>query len=82
MNLSNASFNLLQSLYVKYGTFIAATVAYVSDVLKIEIEEFNVSDLPEEWVQCLKKEARERHLLKREEPEKFSMFGLIGDSVG
>jgi hypothetical protein len=49
---------------------------YITDVLDIEIEDFDVKDLPKEWVDCIAEEARKNKLL-RDDGKKFSIFSII-----
>ena len=73
--IQKSNFNILQELYQKEGTYIGATVAYIN-FIGVEIEEFNKSDLPPEWLQCLCKEAKELKTLKPEirTKQSFSKF--------
>ena len=61
--MNKISFLSLQQYLEDEGSYIAATVKYITEILKIEIEEFKMSDLPEEWIQCIKKEATDNKLL-------------------
>ena len=47
-------------------SYIAATIKYINEVLNIDVDEFKVSELPDEWLQCIEKEANEKKLLKKD----------------
>jgi hypothetical protein len=74
--MNKVSFMGLEQFYDKEKSYISATLKYIEEVLKIEVEEFKISDLPEEWIQCIRKEAKEKNLLK-ENDNKGSFFNLI-----
>ena len=74
--MNKVSFMGLEQFYDKEKSYISATLKYIEEVLKIEVEEFKISDLPEEWIQCIRKEAKEKNLLK-ENDSKNSFFTLM-----
>jgi hypothetical protein len=72
-----ASFNTLSIFREREGTCLAATVAYIEEVLGIEVEDFDVKDLPKEWLELLETEARNSNLLKERGPKKNSISSVI-----
>ena len=63
------------------GSYIGATVAYITEVLDIEIEDFDVKDLPKEWVECIAEEAKKNKLLK-DTDKRFSIFSIMSGEKG
>lgn len=72
MSNKKISFITLQELYEKEKSYVAATIYYIQEILNIEIEEFNVSELPSEWIMCLKTEALQNNLIEKNNKNSFS----------
>ncbi len=62
--MSKINYLLLEKFYQEESSYIAATIKYVETVLDIDISEFSIKDLPKEWIECIKSEARRNNLAK------------------
>lgn len=74
--MGKISFLNLQQYLNENNSYIEATLKYIDEVLGIEIDELKISDLPQEWIQCIEQEANKKKLLKHNEG-KISFLSLF-----
>ena len=63
-------------MYEKEKSYVTATLKYIDEELDIDIDEFNFSELPPEWVLLMKKEAQDHNLI-RKDTDKHSFMEIM-----
>lgn len=76
----NSNINILKKLYEREGTYLKATVCFIDEILDLDISEFKIEDLPNDWIKLIEIEVKQKKMLKEYGSKKCSFRDILNET--